>query len=175
MTRPVHHKMLHVTKHAGLRPLFFVRELSRRFEFVGLANEIGTGTALGLGGIAWQFDAVDGEHLPTNQALSIAEVEDLGEQSGDVVAQSRDKGGNRGEVRGAVAGERDEGDVLAAQAFAAPAADDAFGVGAKDDLEQHSRWVGRGAGGVVVVARVKTRKIKVVFEQVMHGMGKAAR
>ena len=81
----------------------------------------------------------------------------MGEESGDAVAQAGNKGGQRGEVRGAVAGEGDEGDVLAAQAFDTPAADDAFGVGAENHLEQHSRRVGRGAGGVVAVSGIKAR------------------
>ena len=65
--------------------------------------------------------------------------------------------------------------MLEAQAFNAPAADDAFGVGAENHLEPHSRWVGRGASGVVAVAGVKTGKIEIVFEQVMDVVGKAAR
>ena len=50
--------------------------------------------------------------------------------------------------------------MFAAQAFDAPAADLAFGA---------------GACFVIPVARINTRKIKVVFEQVMHGVREAAR
>ena len=55
-----------------------------------------------------------------------------------------------------------------------PATDDAFGVGAQDDLEQHPRRVGRGAGIVVMVTTVKARQVEVVIEQVMDGMGETA-
>ena len=47
--------------------------------------------------------------------------------------------------------------VRAAQAPNAPAADDAFDLGAQDDLEQYSQRVGRGAGSVVAVAGIKAR------------------
>jgi excinuclease ABC subunit B len=69
------------------------------------------------------------EHLATNQALPIAQVEHLAEQARDVVAETRDEGGNRREVRRRVAGQGDEGDVFAAGAFDAARADDALAVG----------------------------------------------
>ena len=48
--------------------------VSSGFEFVGLTDEVGAGAALGLAGVARQFDAVDGKHLTTNQPLAVAEV-----------------------------------------------------------------------------------------------------
>ena len=59
------------------------------FQLGGLAFEVGTGAALGLAGVARQLDAVDGEHLAADQSLPVADVEHLGEELGDVVAQRR--------------------------------------------------------------------------------------
>jgi len=42
--------------------------------------------AFGLGGIAREFDAVNGEHLAPDQPLPVAEVEHLTKDAGDVVA-----------------------------------------------------------------------------------------
>ncbi|MFT3847296.1 MAG: hypothetical protein QM739_02525 [Propionivibrio sp.] len=144
------------------------------FELVGLPGEISTGAAPGLGGIARQLDAIDREHLPADQALTVTEVEYVSKEPGYIVSQARDESGQCREVRGAVAREGDEGDVFAAQALDTPAADDAFGVGAEDDLEQHSRWVGRSTRLIVAVAGVKTGKVEIVIKKVMHGVGEAA-
>ena len=65
--------------------------------------------------------------------------------------------------------------MFAAQALNPPAADDAFSVSTENDLEQHSRRIGGGACFVVTVTRIKTGQVKVVIEQVMDGVGKAAR
>lgn len=64
------------------------------FEFVGLMSEVGPRAALGLGGVAGQFDAVDGEHFPTDQALPVAEVEDLYKELGNFLALSSSSGLN---------------------------------------------------------------------------------
>ena len=66
----------------------FKHGLGSGFEFVGLTDEIGAGAALGLGGVARQFDAVDGKHLTANQALAVAEVKHLGKEFGHVITQS---------------------------------------------------------------------------------------
>ena len=78
------------------------------------------------------------------------------------------EGGDGGEVRRAVAGEGDEGDVLAAGAFDVAAADDALAVGEQHDLEQHGRRVGGGAGVVVVVAGVEAGQVELVIDQVVQ-------
>ena len=65
----------------------FEHGASRSFELGGLVFEVGTGAALLLAGVCWQLDAVDGEHLATDQPLPVAQVEDLGEDAGDVVVQ----------------------------------------------------------------------------------------
>ena len=71
-------------------------------------------------------------------------------------------------MRAAVAGQGDEGDVLAAGALDAAAADDALRVGEQHDLEQHRGRVGGGAGQVVVVARIEAGQIDLVVEQVIQ-------
>lgn len=59
--------------HGALHPLRTMRQL-------------GVGATALLRGVAWQFDAVDGEHLTAYQSLSIASQQDLGEQFGDLRA-----------------------------------------------------------------------------------------
>ena len=78
----------------------------------------------------------DGEHLTADQALSVADDQYLGEQLGNIVADGTNKIGNGGEVRDLIAGQGDEGDVVAAGAFDLAAADDALRIGEQDDLEQ---------------------------------------
>jgi len=92
----------------------------------------------------------------------------LAEEAGDVVAQTRDKAGDGGEVRGAVAREGDEGDMFAAGALDAARADDALAVGEEDDLEQHSRWVGGRAGEIVAVAGIKAGEVESAVDQMMQ-------
>ena len=99
------------------------------FELARLMFEVGPGAASGLGGVARQFDAVDGKHLSTYQSLAITDEQYLAEDMRDVVFKRTDEVGDGGEVRLAVAGQCDEGDVFAAGAFDGPAADDALAVG----------------------------------------------
>ena len=79
----------------------------RVFKLIGLADEVGTPSAFAFAGVAGQFDTVDGKHLPTDQALLVAQVEDLSEQRSDLAIEARDKPGNRCEVRGAVTAQGD--------------------------------------------------------------------
>jgi hypothetical protein len=65
-----------------------------------LPGIVGTGAALSLRCIAGLFDAVDGEHFPTDKALPVAQVEDLGEEFGDGVAQVGNEAGDRCVPRG---------------------------------------------------------------------------
>lgn len=110
--------------------------LGRRFESLGLSGKVGTGATLLLAGVAWELDAINREHRPSDQALSVTEVENLGEEPGDILAQTRDKGSDGRKVGRAVTGECNERHVLSAQPFNPTAADHAFGVGAEDDLKQ---------------------------------------
>lgn len=97
-------------------PVAGEHDLGGGFEFAGLPLEVGASAAPGFAGIAGQLDAVDGEHFPADQSLPVAQVEDLGKEFGDVVAQAGDEACEGGVVRHAVAAEGDEGDVLAAGA-----------------------------------------------------------
>jgi hypothetical protein len=76
------------------------------FELVGLMGEVSPGATLGFGGVAGQLDAIDGEHFPADQALPVAEVKHLGKELGDLLVETGDEGGQRGEVGGAIAAER---------------------------------------------------------------------
>ena len=153
----------------------FEHGLGRRFKFVCLSFKIGTGAALGFGGVARQFYAVDGEHFAPDQALLVADEEYLGENAGNIVAQGRNKSSYRSEVWSAVAGEGDENDVFAAGTFDVAAADYALAVGKQDDLEEHGRWICRRPRFVIVEAGIKTREIKFVVEQVIQCMFEGAR
>lgn len=137
--------------------------------------KVGSRAAPGLRGITGELDAIDGEHFPADQALPVAEVKHLGEELGDFLVETGNKSGQRRKVRRAIATEGDEGDVFATQPLDAPAAHHALGVGAKNDLEQHPRWIGTGAALVILVTTVEQGKIKFVIEQVMHGVFETAR
>jgi hypothetical protein len=100
--------------------------------------------------------------------MAVADEQDFLEQRPDLGAQGADEGGEGGEVRGAVAGERDEGDVVAAGALDVAAADDAPAVGEEDDLEQHGRRVGGCAGEVVLVAGVEAGQVELVIDEVVQ-------
>ena len=73
-------------------------------------------------------------------------------------------------MRGAVARERDEGDVVAAGALDLPTADDAPAVGEQHDFQQHRRRVGRRAGEIILVAGIETGEIKFVIDEVVQGV-----
>lgn len=77
-----------------------------------LALIVGAGAGFGLAGIGGEFDAIDGKHLAADQALALADQENLREQFGDAVMHARDKGGECGEVRLAVTRDGDEQDIL---------------------------------------------------------------
>ncbi|MBK9349971.1 MAG: hypothetical protein IPN05_07185 [Sulfuritalea sp.] len=87
------------------------------FHLVGLAGKVGTGATAALAGIGRQLDAVDGEHLAADEPHAVADEQDFREQRPDLAVQGADEGGEGGEVRGAVAGKRDEGDVVLAGGF----------------------------------------------------------
>ena len=76
----------------------------RRLGFDSLVREVSPRAALGFGGVAWQFDAVDGEHFPADQTLPVAQVEYLCKELGDFFIEAGDEGCQRGVVRGAIAG-----------------------------------------------------------------------
>ena len=54
--------------------------LGSLFHLLGLALVVAAGTALRLTGVGRELDAIDGKHLPANQALPITDHQHLGEQ-----------------------------------------------------------------------------------------------
>ena len=75
-----------------------------------------------------------GEHLSANEALPIAQVQNLGKELGD------------------------EGDLLPAGELNPATANDTLTVGEQHCLEQHTRWPGCCAGQVILVARVTSAR-----------------
>ena len=78
-------------------------------------------------------------------------------------------------MRGAVAGQGDEGDLLATGALDVAAADHSPRIGEEHHLEQHPRRVGTGAGAVVLVAGIEAGEIQFVIDEVVQGMFEGAR
>jgi len=140
------------------------------FELRRLPLEVGAGAAAVLGRVAGELHAVDGEHLAPDQPLPIADRHDGGEHVRDGVAQRADEVGDGGEVRGGVAAEGEEGDVLAAEARDPTAADDTVRVRTEHDLEQHGGRIRGRARVVVAEARVEGRQVDRVRQQVVRGV-----
>ena len=53
--------------------LLLLDSLGRSFKLVRLSDEICARAALGLGCVAGQFHAIDGEHLASDQSLLVAD------------------------------------------------------------------------------------------------------
>src|SRR5205085_9665230 len=88
----------------------------------------------------------------------------------DLVAQRAHEVRDRGKVRGVIAGERDERDVIPAEALDAAAADDAVRIRHEHDLEKYRGRVGWGSGLVIAEATVEGREIDLVIEQMVDSM-----
>ena len=137
-------------------------------DFCAPPGKVGAGATFLLAGVARQLDAVDGKHFASDQALPVAQGENLSEEPGDFVTQAADESGNGGPVRGTVAGEGNESDVLTAGVFDSATADDALAVGEQNNFEQSARQVGASTGGVVAAAPVKAGQIDFVVDQVVQ-------
>jgi hypothetical protein len=77
-------------------------------------------------------------------------------------------------VRGRIATERDERDVLCAGTLDAATADNSPRIGEEHDLEQHGRRVGAGAGEIVLVAGVEAGQVELVIDEVVQGVFEGA-
>ena len=84
----------HLAFHHGLDGGFHLRRLPL---------EVGPRTALLLGSVRGQLDAVDGEERPPDQLLAVTHHQHLGEEPGHLVTEFRNEGGQRGEARAGVA------------------------------------------------------------------------
>ncbi len=133
-----------------------------------LTQEIGARAALGLGGVGRKLHAVDGEHFSADQTLVIAQIQHLGEDPGDLIAQRSNERGDGCEVWSAVARQSNERDLLAAGTLDSSATDDPLRVGEQHHLEQHRGWPGRSPHFIVAVACVEQRQIDLVIEQMIQ-------
>ena len=101
-------------------------DLSGGFQFVGLVFEVGAGAALLFAGITGQFDAINSKHLAPDQALPVAQIENLAENVSDVIGETGNKSRNGSEVRLAIAGQSDEDDVMTTDSLNVAARDNAL-------------------------------------------------
>ena len=145
------------------------------FELGRACDKLSLCTALGFGCIAGQLDAVDGEHLVTDQPLLVADEEHLRKYLRDLVAERANEVGDSGEVRRGVAGQCNKDDVLTAGGLDVAAADDALTVGEEDDLEQHGGRICCCASDVVLVVGVEPAEVNLVIKQVIACMLNGAR
>jgi len=116
----------------------------------------------------------DGKHFAGDQSLPVTQIEHLAKELGNLVTEGADEIGDGGEVRGAVAGEGNEGDVLPAGPFNLARTDDATAVGEEHNLEQHRRRVGGSAGEVVLVSCIKSAEVNFVINQPAQRMFEGA-
>ena len=112
--------------------------------------------ATGIGG---QLDAINGEHLASDQTLTVANDENLSKQFSNLFSPIGDEGSKRGEVRLAVAGDGDEQDLLPTGQFYLAAADDATTIGQQNDFDEHCRVKGAGAFGIILIAAVEGSEV----------------
>ena len=110
-------------------------------------------------GISRQLDAINGEHLASDQTLMVANDENLSKQFGNLLPPVGDEGSKRGEVRLAVAGDGDEQVVLPTGLFYLAAAADATAIGQQNDFDEHCRVKGAGAFGIILIAAVEGSEV----------------
>lgn len=141
---------------------------------LGLTQEFGVGAAPLLVGVARELYAVNGKHLPADQALAIAGEKHTGEDRRSLLAQLTHERRNRRELRSAVTRDRHEQHILTAQALDPPAGDNAAAVGEEHDLEHHRRIVGRGARFIVTEALRESREVNLGVNENVERVLKAA-
>ena len=124
--------------------------------------------------VAGKLDAINGEHLASDQALGIAGHQHLAEQGFDLVGEATNKLGNVGVAGLAVATAGDELDVTGAGLLDVAAGYQALAVGQQDDLEHDARVVGRSAHFIVLEFGIQGGQIKLVVDQVVQCESEAA-
>jgi hypothetical protein len=102
------------------------------------------GAAALFAGVGGEFDAVDGEHLATDQALRIAGHQHLGKQWLDLLAKVAHELGDVCMAGLAVAADGDELHIALAGALDGTAGNQALAVGQQHHLEHDPRVVGTG-------------------------------
>jgi hypothetical protein len=117
---------------------------------------------------------VDSRHLAPYQPLVIADEKHLAEHFCDVIFMGADEAGEGGEVRGCVAGECEEGDMLLASALDVAAADDALAVGKQHHLE-HGGRISCRASYIVAESRIEVSQVDLVVKQVVQSVFDGAR
>ena len=118
--------------------------------------------------IVREFDAIDRKHLAFNQPRRVAHREHGGEDPRDVVAQRAHELRDGGEVRRAIATQRDERHVFFARPGDLSAADDPLRIREQHDREEQRERVGGCAGLVVLEARIEVRQIDGLIEQMIQ-------
>jgi hypothetical protein len=140
------------------------------FHLLFLLLKVCLGPAPLLRGVRGEFAAVHGKHFLADQAHLVADQEHFEEELDDLLVQGGDEIGDGGEVGLGVGGQGHENDVLPAALLDLPAGGDAPGIGVKNDLQEDRRIVGRCAGFVVLVPKVKDGKVNLVVYEIVEGM-----
>jgi hypothetical protein len=113
---------------------------------------------------------VNSKHLAPYQPLVIADEKHLAEHFCDVIFKNADESGEGGEVRGCVAGECEEGDVLLASARDVEAADDALALGEQYDIEQHDGRISYRTSHIIAESRIEVSQVDLVVKQVVQSV-----
>jgi hypothetical protein len=148
--------------------------LDRLLHLVRLAQVVLPLPALGLGGIGGQLHPVDGEPLPTDQPLPIADREHPGEDLPNSRSQAAHELRQRAKAGRAVARDSHELHIGAAGRLHSPRTDDSTRVGQQYDLQEHPRVVGQGPFLLVLVACLDVLEIDLVIDQIVQGGLEAA-
>ena len=140
------------------------------FEFGRLLLDVGPRATPSLRRVARELDAIDGEHLVTDEPVIVADRDDRAEHVGDILAERAHEVSNRRAVRRGIAAQGDERDVLATRRLDLPTADHATGVRDEHHREQHGWPIRRGARDIIAKPGVKPGEIEFVLEQVVHSV-----
>ena len=104
---------------------------------------------------------------PPDQPLLVAHGKYGSDDPGDVLAPRTYEVRDRRNVWTRVAAQGNEGHVVLTRPRDPPAPDDAMRIRAEDDLQEHTRRIGRRARDIVLIAPIERGQIQFVFEQMM--------
>jgi len=158
----------------GLPTIFFAVPLEQKahrpVDLLCFLPQVLFGPAPLLGSVRGHLAAVDGKHLPAQQAHFAADQQHLAEQGGDLLGRVRNEGGNGGEVGPAVGRERHEDHVLATECFDLAATGDPPRIGQQHDLQQNRRIIGRATCFIVLELGVEDAQVEFVVDQEVDGV-----